>query len=206
VQGNGPPLRAALHHKFAVIIEIDGEEDVFGVVKIINHPAVEIDIDLFDAISKNKKCVVVFPKRPLPVCKTFDIVGCDPAFKAGKFLEARTFESPAFDFGDNDRLAGRIQQIIKTFYFPAPKRSTLLLIDGNEMDVIINQPVRKRSFVVVEMKIFHYRLRTNPLEKFVDINILLLTRRHILNHKLIFLRKFLADDNTFFGILSSCFL
>ena len=201
VQGNGVPLRTALHHEFAIVFEFDREEDVFAVVKIVNGSAVEIDIDFFNSISENETGDMVCPEGLLPVGQAFDIVGCYPAFEAGKFLEACAFETSALDFSDDDGFAGWVEQVVETFYFGAAQRRPLLLVDGNKVNVIIYQPVCECPFVVVEMKIFHYVLRGNPPEKFVDINVLLLTGSHILNDKLVFLGKFLADDYAVCGLL-----
>lgn len=82
-EGHGFPLRASCFHVFSVIVEADGEEYVPAVVKIVKVPPVKIDVDIFNLVGKDKTCGMARAECLLPTDQTVDVVGGDPAFKAG---------------------------------------------------------------------------------------------------------------------------
>ena len=81
-EGYGFPLWASCFHEFSVIVEADGEKDVPVVVKIVKVPPVEVDVDVFNLVGKDKNCGMAGAECLLPTDQTVDIVGGNPAFKA----------------------------------------------------------------------------------------------------------------------------
>jgi hypothetical protein len=82
-EGDGLPFGAATFHKLSIIVQLDGEKYISILRKIIDIPAVKIDVDVLYFVSKNKNSGVVRAKNLLPPGQSIDIIGCNPALKAG---------------------------------------------------------------------------------------------------------------------------
>lgn len=75
------PLRAALLHKLSIVIQLDGEKHISVCVKVVNFPAVEINVYVFYFVRKDKDSGMPLPEDFLPLCQPVYVLSRDPAFK-----------------------------------------------------------------------------------------------------------------------------
>ena len=65
-QRYGLPLRTADGHEVAVVVQPDAKEYVCAAFELVDFPAVEIDVDVFDSVCEDKGCDVTLAENLLP--------------------------------------------------------------------------------------------------------------------------------------------